>query len=58
MSGSASLPDPVVVETEEHMLERKQNERDVFDALGEYECYTGMSVEDVNAIVNIKTLEG
>ena len=32
-SGSASIPDPVVLETEERMLERQQNERDVLDAL-------------------------
>ena len=37
-SDSASLPDPVVLETEEQMLERQQNERDVLDALGEYKC--------------------
>ena len=56
-SGSASLPDRAVLETEEQMLEREQNERDVLDALGEYEYDTGMSVEDVSAIVNIKTLK-
>ncbi len=57
-SGSVSLPDPVVLETEEEMLEREQNERDVLDALGEYEYDAGMSVEDVSEIVNIKTLKG
>ena len=40
------------------MIEREQNERDVLDALGEYEYDAGMSVEDVSAIVNIKTLKG
>jgi hypothetical protein len=55
-SGSASLPDPVVLETEEHMLEREQNERDVLDALGKYKCDAGMSVEDVPAVVKIKAL--
>ena len=35
-SGSASLPDPVAFETEEHTLEREQNERDVLEALGAY----------------------
>ena len=35
-SGSASIPDPVVLETEEQMLERQQNEPDVLHALGEY----------------------
>ena len=54
----AFLPDPVVVETEEQMLEREQNVRDVLDTLGEYDCDAGMSVEDVSAIVNIKTLKG
>ena len=56
-SGSGSLPDPVVFETEEQILEREQNERDVLDALGEYKCDAGMSVEDVPAVVNIKTLK-
>ncbi len=37
------------------MLESEQIER---EALGEYKCGTGMSVEDVTAIVNIKTLKG
>ena len=55
-SGSSSLPDPVVLETEEQMLERNLNEGDVLDVLGEYKCDSGMSVEDV--IVNIKTLKG
>jgi hypothetical protein len=58
VSGSSSLPDPVFVETEEQMLEREQNECDVNDTLVEYECDTGMSVKDVHAIVNIKTLKG
>ena len=40
------------------MLEREHNERDVLDALGEYKCDAGMSVEDVPAIVNTKTLKG
>ena len=30
----------------------------MLDALGEYECDAGMSVEDVPVIVNIKTLKG
>jgi hypothetical protein len=34
--GSASLPDPVVLETEEQTLEREQNERDVLEGLGDY----------------------
>ena len=57
-SGSASLLDPVVLETEEQMLDRKQNERAILEALGEYKCDAGMSVEDVPAVVNIKTLKG
>ena len=57
-SGSVFLPDPVVLEAEEQMLEREQNERDVHDPLGEYKCDTGMSVEDVSVIVNLKTLKG
>ena len=35
-SGSASLPDPAFLETEEQRLEREQNERDVLEALGEH----------------------
>ena len=44
-SGSASLPDPVALETEEQRLEREQNERDVLEALGAYKCDAGMFVE-------------
>ncbi len=40
-----SLPDPVALETEEQILKREQNERDVLEALGEYKCDAGMSVE-------------
>jgi hypothetical protein len=58
VSGSVSRHDPVVLETEEQMLKREENERDVLDELGEYNCDTGMSVEDVNVIVNTKTLKG
>ena len=55
-SGSASLPDPVALETEVQRLEREQNERDVLEALGDYtECDARMSVENVPAVVNIKT---
>ena len=32
-SGSASVPDPVALETEEQRLEREQNERGVLEAL-------------------------
>ena len=49
-SGSASLPDPVALETAEQTLEREQNERDVLEALGEYKCDAGMSVENVPAV--------
>ena len=44
-SGSTSLPDPVVWETEEYKVEREQNEREVLDTLVKYKCDTGMSVE-------------
>jgi hypothetical protein len=57
-SGSASLPDLVVFETEGQKLQREQNECDVLDALDEYKSESGMSVEDVPTIVNIKTLKG
>ncbi len=40
------------------MLEREKNERDVLEALDEYTCDAGKSVEDVPVIVNIKTLKG
>ncbi len=52
---SVSLPDPVVLETEEQMLKREKNVCDVpkVDTLGEYKYDTGMSVEDVLPIVNI-----
>ena len=46
------------METEEQTLEREQNERDVLEALGEYNCDAGMSVENVPAVVNIKPLNG
>jgi len=54
-SCSASLPDPVALDTKEQTLERKQNECDVLEALGEYKCDAGMSVEGVPALVNKKT---
>ncbi len=57
-SGSASLPDPVALETEEQRLEREQNERDVLEALGDYKCDAGMSVENVPAVAKIKRLKG
>ena len=39
-------------------LEREQNDRDVLEALGEYKCKAEVSVENVPAVVNIKTLKG
>ncbi len=57
-SGSASLPDPVALETVEQTLEREQNGSDVLEALGEYKSYDGISDENVPAVVNIKTLKG
>jgi hypothetical protein len=55
-SGSVSLPeaDPVALETEEQRLEREQNERDVFEALGDYKCDAEMSVETVPVVVNVR----
>jgi hypothetical protein len=38
--------------------EQKASERDVLEALGEYRCDAGMSVEYVPAVVDIKTLKG
>ena len=43
-SGSASLPDPVSLETEEQRLEREQNEHDVLEALGDYKCATDAGI--------------
>ena len=37
------------------MLEREQNVRDVLEALGEYKCDAGMSVENVPEVVKINT---
>ena len=56
VSGSPSLEDPVAKETEEQRLEREQNERYVLEAMGD--CAAGMSVENVPAVVNIRTLKG
>jgi hypothetical protein len=53
----SGLPDPVASETEEQRLEREQNERDVFEALGDYKCDRGISVENVPAVVNVQTLK-
>jgi hypothetical protein len=52
-SDSASLPDPVALETlaEEQTLKSEQNERNVLEAPGEYKCDAGMSVENVSAVV-------
>jgi hypothetical protein len=32
-------------------------ERDALDAVGDYECPAGISVEDVSVVVRIKTLK-
>ena len=53
----SGLPDPVASETEEQRLEREQNERDVVETLGDYECDAEMSVENVPAVVNVQTLK-
>jgi len=45
------------VETEEQTLEREPNEREAFDAVGDYECPLGLSVEDVPELVKITTLK-
>ena len=46
VSGSASLPEPIALGTEEQTLEREQNERDFLDAVGHYsvppECLSRM----------------
>jgi hypothetical protein len=46
----------------EEKLERKENERDALDTVGDHECPSGISAEVVSAVVaavavvNIKTL--
>ena len=50
-SGSASLADPGALETEVQTLEREQNVRDVLEAMGDYKCDAGMSVENVPAVL-------
>ena len=40
------------------MLEREQDERDMLEALNEYKSYSGMSVEEMPAIVKTTTLKG
>ena len=35
-----------------------ENEQEILEALGDYKCDAGMSVENVPAVVNIKTLKG
>ncbi len=42
----------------EQRLERKQNERDVLEVLGDHKCDTGVSVENVPAVFNIKAVKG
>ena len=54
-SGSASLPDTVAWETDDQRLTREQNEG---EALGDYKCDAGVSVENVPVVTNIKTLNG
>jgi hypothetical protein len=51
------IPSSCSLETEDQTLEREQKERDVLEALGEYKCDAGMSVDYVPAVVNIKTLK-
>ena len=46
------------MEKVEQRLKRGQNEGDVLEALGDYKCDAGMSVENVPAVVHIKTLKG
>jgi hypothetical protein len=58
-SGSESLPDPVTLEVEDHMLEREQNE-EVLEVLGVTRTTSVTLVEthDVSVVVNKKTLKG
>ncbi len=61
LSGSVSFSDRVVLETgdtEEQGFQREKNECDVHETLDDYKCDVGMSVENVPAVVNIKTLTG
>ena len=42
----------------EEAAQRAQNERDVLEGLGDYECEAGMSTENVPEFVDKKTLKG
>ena len=42
------------IENNYYREEREQNECAVFDAVGDYKCPPGMTVEDVPAVVKIK----
>ena len=42
----------------EEAAQRAQNERDVLEGLGDYECEAGMSTENVPESVDKKTLKG
>jgi hypothetical protein len=44
------------LETEEQMLEREQNERDVLEALGEYKFSTGWAVGVVKSVERKKSV--
>ena len=58
---SASRPDPVASYTGADARKKgaeRQNERDFLEALGEYKCDTGVSVENVPAVFNIKAVKG
>jgi hypothetical protein len=58
-SSSPSLIEGQHAETESIFTSDRNwaNERDFFDAVGNYKCPSGMSVEDVPAVVNIKKIK-
>ncbi len=61
-SGSASLPDPAVLETEEQRLERERNEHDVLEALSEKKSVAGLFAVNCkssrNVLLDSKTKRG
>jgi hypothetical protein len=54
---SASLPDPVPIESEEERAAREADEKAAFDAVGDYEPDATVMVEDVPKVIAIKNLK-
>jgi len=54
---SASLPDPVPIESEEQCAAREQDEIAALDAVGDYEADATVMLEDVPKDIVIKNLK-